>query len=160
MHTTLFAALAVAAWLGWGLPAATAQQQDTSPSAPAGGASTQPQTSGTAAAGAATADPAKMQTYLQMRKFLQSQVVSTVPADLSKDRETIDRLLKSQSRQWMGTDEFIQFHKQVQTDPALRALAEAEMQRGAAAAGASGTAAPPAGGPARPAAPTPGASPQ
>jgi hypothetical protein len=153
MQKSLFAALAVAAMLGWGLSDAFGQQSSASPggagqagagaqASPAAGAP-----SGTAAgAGAATADPAKMQTYVQMRKYLTSQVISTTPADLSGSKDAIDKHLKAAaSRQWMSTDEFIQFHKQVQSDPKLKAQAEAMLA--GQGAGASATAgASPAGG--------------
>ncbi len=134
MYAPLFAAVAVAVSLGWGLPAAAAQQQATPPGGAAGGAPTAQQPTG------ATADQAKMQTYLQMRKFLQSQVFSTVPADLSKDKATIETLLKSQNRpDWMSADEFIQFHRQVQSDPALKARADAAVGLATGTSGAART---------------------
>jgi hypothetical protein len=150
MQKSLFAALAVAAMLGWGLSDAFGQQSSASPgeagqagagaqASPAAGAP-----SGTAAgAGAATADPAKMQTYVQMRKYLTSQVISTTPADLSGSKDAIDKHLKAAaSRQWMSTDEFIQFHKQVQSDPKLKAQAEAMLAgQGAGASATAGAAA-------------------
>lgn len=150
MRMTLMAVLAVAVTLAWSAGTAVAQQATATPSDAGGQAGASGQVPGAAGTGADTADPAKIETYLQMRKYLQSQVISTTAADLSPHRDAIEKHLRAASRQWMGPDEFIEFHRQVQADPALKAMVEARM-RGEAGASPSGASSSGAG---------PGASPQ
>ncbi len=201
MRSTVLAAVAAAALLGWGLPAgveAGGQKGSTA----AGGTSSDPSarggyssggttsggttmtpgapgstggtgTSGTGRTTAGQLSDQDIQDYIEARQQLEQQKPEMKSAlesgDLSDRRQELQSALQGSG---MSAEEFVRVHRQVQSDPTLRARVEAELgaagPTGSSGTGASGSTMPAtpgtpggaSGGAASPSSPQPGASPQ